>query len=156
MTGGWDIFTDKLLLLASNIESGLTFLKFTERREKAFRRYYFKKIIAQARLAAFLGAILYALVGMLDPFVVPEVLTQVLFLRFVVVAPIIGMAFLLLLFIKRETWVQEVTFTAVFSASISVVLMTLWDTGIGSQIYYGGLICTTLYGYVGFGMRFGN
>jgi len=63
----------KIVTLAQNIRSGLVFLRFPDDREKAFRRYYYKRSIQQVRVATVLGIILNGAIGIIDPFIVPDV-----------------------------------------------------------------------------------
>ncbi|MDQ7082410.1 MAG: hypothetical protein Q9N34_05195 [Aquificota bacterium] len=59
--------------IVRELGKGLSFLNFSPIVERAFLRYYLNKYIWQMRIAAFLTVLLYAVFGILDLIVFPEV-----------------------------------------------------------------------------------
>jgi len=137
----------KIVTLAQNIRSGLVFLRFPDDREKAFRRYYYKRSIQQVRVATVLGIILYGAIGIIDPFIVPDVLVEILILRYLIILPVLAACLVATYIFKTEKSLQVIDVIGILTASLGVAVMMFIDRGPGGQIYYEGLILMIVFGY---------
>ncbi|MDP2839926.1 MAG: hypothetical protein Q8O11_07705, partial [Syntrophales bacterium] len=62
-------------------------LSFPEHIESSFLNDFYKKSLSLVRFSLFVGILLYSIFGILDAFVVPEVIKPLWIIRFAVVCP---------------------------------------------------------------------
>ncbi len=133
---------------------GLTFLNFSPIVERAFLRYYLSKYIWQMRIAASLGVLLYAVFGILDMIVFPEVALKLWFIRFVLVIPL-GLLFIFLSFrINNESLLQLLHSFLVVVGGLGIVAMIYVAHPYKSHLYYAGLMLVLFYAYTLSALRF--
>jgi len=122
--------------------------------EKAFQNYYLHKFIWQIRLAVLSGIVLYALFGILDALIMPEIKNLLWFIRYGVVCPL-GFLFLMVTFyIKDEAFIQALHAGLVVIAGIGIVGMIYIASHDNARLYYAGLMLVTFYAYTFSAMRF--
>lgn len=138
-----------------DLRSGLTFLKFPEESEKAFRHYYYRRSIYQVRVAFFLAICLYGIVGLIDPYVVTNVTKEVRVLRYLVALPVFMASLIALFTIRKEIVIQVVGTISVFVGAVAVAFMMCLDPGIGGYLYFSGFLLTVIYGYTFIRLRVG-
>ncbi len=113
--------------------------RFSPRGEAAFLQHYRKKTIASIRFALIASIFLYGGFGFLDPWVVPSVKHEVWLIRSVIVC----LAILTLVasyLSKKFKLIQLLINITVTMGGIGIAVMMFIDTGLGGEIYYGGLL----------------
>ncbi len=133
---------------------GIKFLKFSPIIEKAFLSFYLHKFLWQKRIAVLAGVSLYAVFGILDTVVMPEVKDALWFIRYGVVCPL-GVLFLLITFkILNENVIQVLHLFLVMIAGLGIIAMIYVAPHTKSHIYYAGLMLVVFYAYTFSAMRF--
>jgi hypothetical protein len=129
-------------------------LRFPGDIEDAFLEDYFHKSINPIRFSLVLGMVLFALFGILDSLLIPEVKEEVWFIRFAIVCPF----FILLLLFTRShffhQFMQPVLAVAILVTGLSIVAMTLIAYPPGNYYYYAGLILVLMWAYTFISARF--
>ena len=129
-------------------------LRFEGDLEREFSRYYFEHSLLFARFAIVLAVALYALFGILDLFIVPEVAPWICLIRYGVFCPI-GVAVLALSFTRWfEPVMQPVlSFLAVVCGLGIVAMIAIADPADG-YLYYAGLLLVLPWIYTVLQIRF--
>ncbi len=146
-TGGW---TGDLL---GQEVDGVTRLGFTPSLERQFRSFLSGETVGQARAALVIAVVVFLLFGLLDRLLFPELAGGMWFLRYAVVGP-----FLLLLLAASFTSAGErLFFWAVLGTMLGVAggivgFMAITSSA-DANLYFGGLMLTTIVAYVFFGLR---
>ncbi|UCG05689.1 MAG: PAS domain S-box protein [Desulfobacterales bacterium] len=129
-------------------------LSFAEDLEKAFEDHYFHTSLRQVRIASALGVFFYAIFGVLDAWLVPEVKLNLWFIRYVVVCPVVFMTFLLSFSRHFKKYMQLSIASTVLLAGLGIIAMIIIAPYPASHSYYAGLSLVFFYGYAFFKLRF--
>lgn len=133
---------------------GLKYLKFSPIIEKAFQNYYLHKFIWQIRFAVFAGILLYAIFGILDALILPEVKETLWFIRYGVVCPL-GFLFLVATFsLNSESLIQMLHAGLVVVGGMGIVGMIYVAPSDRAHLYYAGLMLVVFYAYTFSALRF--
>ncbi len=108
--------------------------------EDSYGRRNFDRQIGLTRFSIVMGAMIFAVYSLLDPYIIPDVLYKAWFIRFGVACPLLlGLAAL-----TYAPWFnyRHQAFLSLSMAipGLSVVAMIALASAPGSQLYYGGLI----------------
>jgi diguanylate cyclase (GGDEF)-like protein/PAS domain S-box-containing protein len=122
--------------------------------EEHFQRYYYRESLFQLRIVLILGALLYALFGILDALLMPEQKYIIWFIRFIVICSVLFGA-LLASFLKYfERYMQPFLTGVLILAGAGIICMTAIAPIPVSYYYYAGLILVLLWGYTFVCVRF--
>ncbi len=115
--------------------------------EAAFRSDFFEKNLALYRLILILGAFLYALFGIHDYWIIPDIWLEALFIRFALVCPLLlGITFFT--YSKHfRNFLNPAMVLAGFTAGAGVVAMFVKAAPPGRYMYYAGLLLCLLFYY---------
>ncbi len=129
-------------------------LRFPGELERSFREDYYRKSLTSLRLSLLLGAVLYALFGVLDVWVSPETRHAVWVIRYGVICPLI-LACLLFTYSRAFRRVmQPVLFATVVLGGGCIIAMMI---AVGSPINYfhnAGLLLVLMYIFTFSKLRF--
>jgi len=146
-TGGW---TNDLLGQES---AGVSRLRFTSSLEREFRRFLHGQTVRQARIAFVVGVAVFFLFGMLDVLLFPDLAAEMWRLRYLLVGPVL----LLLLAVSfsplGERYLSELILVSIWAVSVGVIGFMAITAAHDPQLYWGGLMLTTVVSYVLFGFR---
>lgn len=114
--------------------------------EQAFRADYYTSSLKQIRLALFFGCFLYAIFGVLDGQVIPEVKEAAWFIRYALICPLL-LACIAFSYSSHFQKHFEPTLTLVGAvAGIGIITMSAVAHPPGSYLYYAGiLLCSIFY-----------
>lgn len=122
--------------------------------EEPFQRYYYRESLFQLRIVLILGALLYALFGILDWLLMPEQKYTIWFIRFIVVCPVLFGALLASSLKYFERYMQPCLAGVLILAGGGIVCMIAIAPIPVNYYYYAGLILVLLWGYVFVCVRF--
>jgi signal transduction histidine kinase len=124
--------------------------------EQRFNPTHLIRALPTIRLFFLVGALLYAVFGILDIYAVPTSVTQVWTIRFGVIIPFLlsVVALSYTQFFRR--WAQPVLAASLFVSGFSIILMTAVSEPPGNAEYYAGLIIVVIYGSSLISLRFIN
>jgi two-component system cell cycle sensor histidine kinase/response regulator CckA len=141
-------------LPSANIQINYLTLSFPRELEKAFQDYYFNVSLRQVRIASALGVFFYAIFGILDAWLVPEVKHALWFIRYAIVCPIIFLVFLFSFTRYFRKYMQVAIASAVLAGGLGIIKMIQIAPYPASHSYYAGLILVFFYGYTFYKLRF--
>jgi diguanylate cyclase (GGDEF)-like protein len=134
--------------IKSNIFNVLT-LSFSDRSfEKAFRQDYFEKTLVQVRVTLIFAAILYAMFGILDSQVIPEIQHYTWFIRFAVISPLLLLTYGLTYTRFYRRWMRVCLFIAGIASGAGIVVMIVLAPSPGNHLYYSGVLLCSLFYFV--------
>ena len=141
-------------LPSENIQINYLTLSFPGEVERAFRDSYFSASLRQVRIASALGVFFYAIFGILDAWLVPEVKLALWFIRYAIVCPIVFLVFLFSFTRYFRKYMQLAIASAVLAGGLGIIKMILIAPYPASHSYYAGLILVFFYGYTFYKLRF--
>jgi signal transduction histidine kinase len=115
--------------------------------EYAFRADFFEKNLSLYRVILILGAILYALFGIHDYWIIPDIWLEALFIRFVLVCPLLLAVFLFTYSKYFRAYMNPAMILGGFSAGAGVVVMFVKAAPPGRYMYYAGLLLCLIFFY---------
>ncbi len=129
---------------------------FSEKLEEEYYDDFFRTSLPIVRVAIILGFALYSLFGFLDIWVVPVHKTEVWFIRYAIVCPLLAIAFALTytgIFIR---YMQSIMTVVSFFAGFGIVVMIgfTFETELGFKFYYAGLMLVIMWIYALVRLRF--
>lgn len=129
-------------------------LRFPPEIEKDFLEENFNKSLLQMRIGIILTAVLFALFGILDAWITPEVKIQAWTVRFAVVVPgcIIGLAFSFTPYFKK--YAEVTIFSMLVLAGGGVIALLLIVRSPLNYFHFGGLFLVIMYTYILGNIRF--
>ncbi|NIO28625.1 MAG: hypothetical protein GTO29_08740 [Candidatus Latescibacteria bacterium] len=130
--------------------------KFDSQREALFRADYAVTSLTNVRFGLILGAVLYALFGPLDLWMLPESWRQVHIIRFAVVVPTCLGVLALTFNGRAKQRLQELAVVFVLFAGLGIVCMILvaQEHEPGFRYYYAGLMLVLTYSFTVVRLRF--
>jgi len=120
-------------------------LKFEGKSEDDFLKDYFYSSIQILRVAMILGMVLYILFVLLDIILIPEVLTQAIIVRFVIVLPLLLAIYLFSFQKKFKEWWQLAAMITVLLSGSGIIVIILLSPSNGKVFYYVGIINDRIY-----------
>jgi PAS domain S-box-containing protein len=129
-------------------------LRFPDELEQDFQEDYFQKSLRQLRLGIVLGAAIYALFGILDAWITPDVKFQTWFVRFAVVIPSC-IAVLLFSFLPqfKKYW-QTAMFCLVLVAGGGILALIVIVRSPVNYFHFAGMLLVIMYSYTFSKLRF--
>jgi len=113
--------------------------------EAAFREDYHEKNLGYFRLALALGTFFYAVFGIHDYWIIPDILRESLSIRYLLVCPLLIATFLFT-YSKHFRALQDAAlFLACFTAGGGIIAMIVRAVPPGSFMYYAGLLLCLLF-----------
>jgi len=135
-------------------ESALGRLGFAPDPERAFRDDYFERSLVFMRFAIVLAIVLYALFGVLDLFIVPDVAGSIWIIRYAVFCPV-ALAVLGFTFTRWfKPMAQPVLSGLAIVCGLGIVAMIAIAGTSGSALYYAGLLLVIPWAYSVLRLRF--
>jgi PAS domain S-box-containing protein len=141
-------------LTLGEVQLNILTLSFPAEIERDYQEDYFRKSIKHVRIAMLLALTFFAVFGILDSWLVPDVKTKLWFIRYVIYCPSI-LAIYLFSFSKHfQQYMQLCIALAVLLAGLSIIAMILIAPAPGNYSYYAGLILVFIFGYTFFKFQF--
>ncbi len=129
-------------------------LRFPDDLEQDFREDYFRKSLNQLRFGIILGTTIYALFGILDAWITPEVKAQTWFIRYAVVVPAC-LAVLAFSFSPHfRKYMQITMFVLVLMAGGGIVALIVVVQSPVNYFHFAGLLLFLMYSYTLSKLRF--
>lgn len=116
--------------------------------ERAFQEDYFEKTIFQIRLALLFAAFLYAMFGILDYFVIPDIKQYTWFIRFFLICPLLIATFMLTYTRYFRGLMRFFLFLAGFASGAGIIVMIVIAPSPGNHLYYSGVLLCLLFYFV--------
>ncbi len=129
-------------------------LRFPDELEQEFLEDYFRKSLFQLRLGIVVGAALYALFGLLDVWIFPDVKTKTWFVRYAVVLPA---CIAVLLFSRSglfKRYMQVTVFFLILVAGAGINAMMVIVQSPVNYFHFAGLLLVIMYSYTFSKLRF--
>ena len=129
-------------------------LQFSGRLEEEFRDDYFRQSLAQLRFALIAAIVLYAIFGLFDAWVTPEIRMQAWIIRYGIVCPF---GVLLVLFTYSpsfKNYMQMTLSLASLVAAVGVIAILAMAQPPGSHFRFAGLMFIIMYASVLMRLRF--
>ena len=135
--------------------SRLMTLRFEDKElEKGFRTDHFEKSLVRIRFTILLAAFLYALFGVLDEAIIPEVRHEAWIIRYLVFCPLALVVYALSHLRSFHKLLEFSIFALGFVAGAGIVVMIALASPPGSDLYYAGLLLTCWFYYTFIRLRF--
>jgi len=119
-----------------------------------FRNEYLKNTVNQVRLSLLLGIFLYAVFGIVDCAIIPEIRHIAWSIRYSVVCPLITAAFAFTYTRHFMRFMQPSLVAAGFAAGAGIVAMIVINPSPSSYLYFAGLLLCLMYFYTFVSLRF--
>ena len=129
-------------------------LRFPGALEEAFREDYFRKSLIQLRLGLVLGTALYALFGILDARIFPDVVAQTWLVRYAVVCPVCLLTLLFTFSRHFKKYMQLSIMMAVLVGGAGIIAMMVIVRSPINYFHYAGLLLVIMYSYTFSKLRF--
>jgi PAS domain S-box-containing protein len=130
-------------------------LRFEDKElEKSFRTDHFEKSLVRIRFTILLAAFLYALFGVLDEAIIPEVRHEAWIIRYLVFCPLALVVYALSHLRSFHKLLEFSIFALGFVAGAGIVVMIALASPPGSDLYYAGLLLTCWFYYTFIRLRF--
>jgi len=129
------------------VRAGRISLRFADPAlEQRFTDEHLRRSLPIIRLSLFFAALLYAVFGILDSYIVPDVLYEVWFIRYGVVCPIVLGIVLFTFSHYFFQFAQLAVGTVMVVTGLGIIAMTAVANPPGNYLYYAGLIMVVIYG----------
>lgn len=129
-------------------------LRFDDELEEQFINDYSQKSLMVNRIAILIGIFLYAVFGLLDPLIVPDVKATVWLIRYGIVCPVLVTAFLLTFSQKLNRKLQVLLPIYILIGGSGFIWMIAIAKPPGTYLYYAGLLLCIMYTYSFVRLRF--
>jgi PAS domain S-box-containing protein len=132
----------------------LTLRFLNDDQEKDFLEDYFRRSLKHVRLAIAFGLFLYALFGILDRNIIPEVATVSRLIRYGIVCPYCVFLILFSFSPHFKRYMQPALVLLIFLGGVGIIVMVLLAEPPGARLYSGGLLLVFMFSYSFLKMRF--
>ncbi len=122
-------------------------LRFPDELEQEFLDEYYRKSLTQLRLGIIVGAALYALFGLLDVWIFPDVKTKTWFVRYAVVLPACITVLLFSLSPIFKKYMQITVFLLILVAGAGINAMMVIVQSPVNYFHFAGLLLVIMYSY---------
>jgi len=144
----------KTRLAWEDVELNLLTLSFPKEFETFFKKERYKNSLLHVRVALLLSIVFFAIFGILDAWIVPEVKYQLWFVRYAVYCPF-ALAVLLFSYSELFKKVMQACVASVMGlAGLGIVAMILIVPQTSNNSYYTGIILVFIFGYTFFKLDF--
>ena len=144
----------KTRLAWEDVELNLLTLSFPKEFETFFKKERYKNSLRHVRVALLLSIVFFAIFGILDAWIVPEVKYRLWFVRYAVYCPF-ALAVLLFSYSELFKKVMQVCVASVMGlAGLGIVAMILIVPQASNNSYYTGIILVFIFGYTFFKLDF--
>ncbi|HYW03388.1 MAG TPA: hypothetical protein VFA86_05550, partial [Gammaproteobacteria bacterium] len=136
---------DKAIRKAMRAQAASPRVRFSDPAlEREFRRDYAHRSLRQVRISLVIGGLLYALFGLLDPWVIPDATSEAWLIRYAVVCPIIVGIMVLSFRRSFPRYMQASMVLMGLAAGLGITAMIMLAVPPGNYLYYAGLllVCT--------------
>ncbi|HAK60332.1 MAG TPA: hypothetical protein DCO77_08105 [Nitrospiraceae bacterium] len=144
---------ERMPLMNHGPENLLT-LQFSRELEEEFRDDYFRQSLMQLRFAIVVGIVLYALFGIFDSWITPEIRVQVWIIRYAIFCPFGVLLFLFTYSPYFKKYMQLTLSLAVLVAAVGVIAILAMAQPPGSYFEFAGLMFIVMYASVLMRIRF--
>jgi len=132
----------------------LSFREDSDVREKDFLADYFLKYVNQVRISLCLAILFYALFGILDVQLMPEMKDQLWLIRYAVFCPVTAFVIILTYLPSYEKYMQLSLAFVVLLAGLGIITMIIIAPPPINYSYYAGLMLIFIFGYTFIRARF--
>jgi diguanylate cyclase (GGDEF)-like protein len=132
----------------------LTLAFFDKTLEKSYQAFYFNASLVQYRIGFLIAIFLYAIFGVLDPYIIPEVKETAWLIRYAFVCPLASLQLFFSFSRYFERWAQVTMMVLTLSAGIGIIVMIVLAWVPGTYLYYAGLLLTCSFIYTYTRLRF--
>lgn len=122
-------------------------LRFSGELEDIFQEDYFRKSIKPLRIGMILASMIYALFGILDAQVFPEVRAATWFVRYAVVCPVCIAGILYAFSSRFKNHVQTAMFLLILAGGAGIIAMMVLVHSPENYFHYAGLLLVIMYSY---------
>jgi serine/threonine protein kinase len=129
-------------------------LRFSDPIEREFLDQYVQNSLPAMRAAIVIGIGIYAIFGLLDPLIVPDVKPQVWFIRYAIACPVLVLCLLSTFVPRIHRFMQSLLALMLVFAGSGIIAMVAIATPPGTYLYYAGLILCVMFGYSFLRLRF--
>lgn len=141
---------------ASEIRMNPITLSFLDEIEAEFRIDYFNRTLRQIRGVILLGTFLYAISGIVDSFVAPEIMTEFWRIRYIACIPIFLLGYVFTYTSAFERYAQHTMSILLLVAGGGLIAISMKMPPLPSILYIGGLAQVTIFSFVLSRLRFIN
>jgi signal transduction histidine kinase len=113
--------------------------------EADFRDDFFTRNLSHFRQDLLLGCFLYAVYGILDFWIIPEIRIATWYIRFALVCPLLLGVFLFTFSRLSRRFLEPALILACFAAGAGIIAMIVMASPPGSHLYYAGLLLCLLF-----------
>ena len=129
-------------------------LRFPRELEEDFFNDYFQKSLMQLRFAIIFAILLYALFGIFDAWITPEIRNEAWLIRYAIALPAGFMYFIFTYSPHFKKYMQQSLFLLSFVPGLGVLVILLLSPLSGSYVHNAGLMLIMMYTYVLIRLRF--
>jgi PAS domain S-box-containing protein len=129
-------------------------MQFPQELEQAFQEESFYKSLNQLRISIAVVAVIYALFGVLDGLVTPEVKYQAWFIRYVIVIPVAIFVLYFTFFPQFKRYQQILVSFLVLVGGGGIVALIVLTQMSGRYFHFAGLLLVFMTSYTAFKLRF--
>jgi len=129
-------------------------LSFKPDIEREFQESHYEKALPQVRFALLVGLGVYAVFGVLDAFIFPDVKYIVWTIRFAGVLPFILAAYVFSYSSHFKRFINVAPAVVILLSGLGIIGMIIVAPSPQNSVYYAGLILVIIYGYTFFKIRF--
>ncbi|MCK4921070.1 MAG: hypothetical protein KAS71_08490, partial [Bacteroidales bacterium] len=133
-------------------------LKFDRDIEKIFIREYYDSLLIHVRFSIIISIFFYAIFGVLDWFLIPELVKTFIYIRFLFVIPAAIIILLLSYLNFFQKIYQSLLSLLIFIAGFGIILMIYFSGDYTNSLvqayYYTGLLLVFIFGYSFLKLRF--
>ncbi len=122
-------------------------LRFSGELENVFRDDYFSKSIKPLRIGILLATMLYALFGILDAQIFPEMKAETWFIRYAVVCPVCLAGFLSTFSARFKNHMQAIMLLLTLAGGTGIIVMMVLVHSPENYFHYAGLLLVIMYTY---------
>jgi signal transduction histidine kinase len=122
--------------------------------EREFQRDYFEKSLWHARGAIVLAFVLYGAFGVLDRWIVPDIVETAWLIRYAVVCPLCVVLLALSFTPAFERWMQAALASLYLIGVFGIIVMIALAKPPGSDLYYAGLLLGMTFGFTVLRLQF--
>ena len=123
-------------------------LRFSDEFEYTFRDDYFRNSLSQLRYGIILATIMYALFGLLDTRIFPEVVAQTWFIRYAIVCPVGVLVFFFTFSPHFKKYMQLSMFLLILIGGAGIIAMMVIVRSPVNYFHYAGLLLVMMYSYM--------
>jgi class 3 adenylate cyclase len=122
--------------------------------ERTFQEEYSNRFRTQIRLALTVGVFLYAVFGLLDRILFPQVATKLWLIRYGIVCPAILLGIFSTKYRRFDRWTQPLLSVLAIITGLGIIAMSFIAPPPDNAVYYAGLILVIMTAFTFLKLRF--